>query len=355
MTEEGRQNCRDSMETEKEERREMRAFNQLLGRSYNTGMSLRMNGGSVGGKRQVAVESIGRSKAKAPSKATAIPCVLLLSLGYADTFNSVHKHFLAALNSVADVIQSETKESALENLARPNISGVFVTDPEITEKKYKKVLSRLVEYAKAGGTVVIGGTFSTFVRGSDNDAFFKKAWGLDWKMGSYHRTTFTLNPSRPERLFRGPNLADSYSMKTVHLKGIAPETVVYGPTPESRTQSMVFAPSAVDLGEAPVVYTRIAQGFLGYIGDVNGEIDSTNVILSMLGLPDQGSKGRYARKDDESRGKGSGKERSTRRRGWDMEDESEDDDWDERRMNGGFSHEEPNELLCQGIKPWDEW
>jgi hypothetical protein len=343
------------MEMEMEERREMRAFNQLLGRSYTTGTSLRMNGGSVGGKRQVAVGSIGRSKAKTPSKATAIPCVLLLSLGYADTFNSVHKHFLAALNSVADVIQSETKESALENLARPNIFGVFVTDPEITEKKYKKVLSRLVEYAKAGGTVVIGGSFSTFVRGSDNDAFFKKAWDLDWKMGSYHRTTFTLNPSRPERLFRGPSLAASYSMKTVHLKGIAPETVVYGPTPESRTQSMVFAPSAVDLSEAPVVYTRIAQGFLGYIGDVNGEIDSTNVILSMLGLPDQSSKGRDARKGDESRRKGSGKERSTRRRGWDMEDESEDDDWDERRMNGGFSHEELNELLCQGIKPWDEW
>ena len=61
-TEEGRQNCRDNMEIEKEGRREMRAFNQLLGRSYNTGTALRMNaGGSVGGKRQVAVGSSGKT------------------------------------------------------------------------------------------------------------------------------------------------------------------------------------------------------------------------------------------------------------------------------------------------------
>ena len=293
------------MEFEKETRRDTRAFNHLVGRSpYNPGPSSRMNGGSMGGKRQVVVGSIRRyNKATAPAKPAANHLVLLLSLGYADIFNSIHKHFLAALHSVADVVQSETKESALESLARPGITAVFVTDPEITEKKYAVVLSRLVEYAKAGGTVVIGGSFSTFICGSDNDAFFKKAWGLSWKMGSYQRTTFYLNPSRPERLLGGPSLPASYSMKTVHLKGIAPESVVYGPTIESRTQSMVFASSAVNLNEAPVVYTRIGHGFLGYIGDVNGETDSTNVILSMLGLPES-NKGRRVPKADGSRRKG---------------------------------------------------
>jgi hypothetical protein len=70
----------------------------------------------------------------------------------------------------------------------------------------------------------------------------------------------------------------------MHLKGISPKTVVYGPTAALRTQLMVFAPSAIDLSEAPVVYSPMGQGFLGYIGDVKGGKDSTNIILSMLGL-----------------------------------------------------------------------
>jgi hypothetical protein len=145
-------------------------------------------------------------------------------------------------------------------------------------------------------------------------------------------------------------------MKTVHLKGIAPETIVYGSTSQSLTQSMVFAPSPVDLSEAPVVYTRVEQGFLGYIGDVNGEDESTNVILSMLGLPEQG-KTSGGLKDDQGRqgrGRGSNTHRDVELE-WEDEDEDEDDEWEERAMNGGYSHDELNELLCQGIKPWDEW
>ena len=346
--------------------KELRASHHLLGRSHdNSGPTSLTSGGNGGCKGKAAVGTVGQND---KAKVTNVdPFVLLLSFGYADTFNSIHKHFLAALRSRAEVVQPETKESALQSLARPEIIGVFITDPEVVEKKYATVVSRLVQYVKAGGTVVIGGTFSTFVRPSDNDTFFKKAWGLNWKMGSYHRTTFSLNPSRPERLLRGPSLAASYSMKTVHLKGIAPETVVYGPTSESRTQSMVFSPSPVDLSEAPVVYTRVEKGYLGYIGDVNGEEESTNVILSMLGLPEHGKKTSCGRQGDsgrQGRGRGSNIHHDVEPE-WEDEYEDEDDDddgddddddeWEERAMNGGYTQNELNELLCQGIKPWDEW
>ena len=303
-TDEGRRNCREKMDLEKEDRKATRHFNHIFGEYlYKSGISFRMSDSSGGRKGKVPAGATPRNaKKQMLNKTAADPFVLLLSLGYADMFNSIHGHFLTALRSRAKVGQADTKESALQNLARPDLIGVFVTDPAITDKKYANVLSRLVEYAKTGGTVVIGGTFSTFVRGADNDAFFKKAWGLNWKTGSYHRTTFSLNPSRPERLSEGPSLASSYSMKTVHLKGISPETVVYGPTATSRTQSMVFAPSAVDLSEAPVVYSPMGQGFLGYIGDVNGEKDSTNVILSMLGLPAQTKKSSEVKVGPKERG-----------------------------------------------------
>lgn len=47
--------------------------------------------------------------------------------------------------------------------------------------------------------------------------------------------------------------------------------------------------------------------------------------------------------------------------GWQRVDYDEDsynsdaeDEWDERCENLGFTHSELNELLCQGVKPWDD-
>lgn len=40
---------------------------------------------------------------------------------------------------------------------------------------------------------------------------------------------------------------------------------------------------------------------------------------------------------------------------WADGDQSDDDDEIEERMaNYGFTYDEMNELLCQGVKPWDE-
>ena len=73
-------------------------------------------------------------------------------------------------------------------------------------------------------------------------------------------------------------------MKAVHLEGVKAEDVGYKPTDGSRVESHVFQPFPVDLSNAPVAYTRIGDGFLGYIGDVNAEKESTGVILAMLRL-----------------------------------------------------------------------
>lgn len=248
-TEDGVRNVKDSLQSWKEIKHETKTLDKAFGRTKLGNLTRRIGGVGSFAKYGTATNS--------PSTSTSL--VLLLSFDYADVFNSVHAHFLSALRARADVVQAETKESALQTFSRSNLTAVFVTDPGIVEKKYAKVLVKFVEYVKSGGTLVVGGTFSTFVRFPDNDAFFKKNFGLNWKMGSYHRTTFSLNPARPQRLLRGPTLAASYSMKTVHLKGISPDTVVYAPTAESRTQSMVFAPAPVDLNEAPVVYTRVSD------------------------------------------------------------------------------------------------
>lgn len=313
---------------------------------------------------------LAKQKRKAPQAGPSAgtpmrPRVLLLSLADAATFNSIHQHFLQALRARAEVIQVRNSKDVPQSLSS-NVSAVYATDADITKKKHSKLLTKLVAYVKEGGTFVVGGQFSGHVTPSDNDSFFKHAWGLDWKMGSYHRTTFALNPSRPERLHHGPQLAASYSMKTVHLEGVLPEAVVYTPTPDSRLQSMVFSPVTVPQSEVPVAYTRLGEGYLGYIGDVNGEDDSTSVILSMLGMPAEVSSIPF-----EPKGKSKGKKKSRGYPGgyyggsshpgdildligYDL-DPDDEDAMEERMVNGGFTDDELSELLCQGIKPWEVW
>lgn len=76
-------------------------------------------------------------------------------------------------------------------------------------------------------------------------------------------------------------LLPSYSQKAVFLKNVNATDSIYAPSSESRTQSHVFQAETVDQDQAPVAFTKIGSGWLGYIGDVNNEEGSQNVVLAM--------------------------------------------------------------------------
>lgn len=98
------------------------------------------------------------------------------------SFNNIHTHFLAALRSGRMSL-------------RRQMTSLF---PGIVERKHAKALTKLAEHVNSGSTLVVGGSFS-IVRPTDNHGFFKKAFALNWKAGSCHRATFSLNPAQPER------------------------------------------------------------------------------------------------------------------------------------------------------------
>jgi len=207
----------------------------------------------------------------------------LLSLSSPDLLASINEHFLSTLRSKVRVIQALNARKALQYLADTNLKSVYVADEGILESKNSEVFSSLIGWVNAGGIAVTGSLFPTLASPLKLDRFFKK-WGLPWKMGDYHRTTFLLNRSNRQLSSHSANLMTSYSMKAVHLKGVKAEDVLYAPTEDSRVESHVFGPSKVNLSHVPVAYTRIGDGFLGYIGDVNAEEESTPVILTMLRL-----------------------------------------------------------------------
>lgn len=154
----------------------------------------------------------------------------------------------------------------------------MLTDAGITHRKHASVLRKLVNFAKRGGSVVLGGAFSSFVRPLDMNSFFEKSWGLTWKSGSYHRETFYRRSSH-DLVKRSASLVSSYSMKALHVKDIQSDVAVYSPTEDSHLRTQ-------QISESPVVHTRMGNGYLGYVGDVNYEEVSSKVILAMLGLLD---------------------------------------------------------------------
>ena len=78
------------------------------------------------------------------------------------------------------------------------------------------------------------------------------------------------------------SLPNQYSQKALFLANVASNDSVYCPSSESVTQSRVFLPEPANPNEAAVAFTKVGEGWLGYIGDVNNELGSQAVLLSML-------------------------------------------------------------------------
>jgi hypothetical protein len=64
----------------------------------------------------------------------------------------------------------------------------------------------------------------------------------------------------------------SYSQKSLFLKNVARSDCVYLPTSESRTQSQ---------HQTPVALTNVGRGRLAYMGDVNNEKGTQDVVLEI--------------------------------------------------------------------------
>jgi hypothetical protein len=213
------------------------------------------------------------------------PFVLLLSLSNPDLLARTNEHVISALRSKARLVHVSNVRKALQYLADTDLKGVFVADEGIAETKNAEVLYSLIDWVNAGGIAVIGALFASFISWTEFGRFFNK-WGLPWTRGDYTRMTFVLNPSIHQLSSHSANLAMSYSMKALHLTGVEAEDILYVPVEDEGSDpdsdwdvEPVFPPSNV-----PVAYTRIGHGFLGYVGDVNGEEESTSVVLAMLRL-----------------------------------------------------------------------
>ncbi|CDO78199.1 hypothetical protein BN946_scf184770.g2 [Trametes cinnabarina] len=203
------------------------------------------------------------------------PSILIISFQelsdrdhYAQLYRAIRQHA-----SVTQVWDRRATLRAL-SLSSPSFSGVLVTDGAIAEPEHSELASRLAECTRAGTRVVLGVDVGCFISPSNMPALFSK-WGLRWDRGDYGRTNLTLNPAGLPSPLREAALFPSVSAKALHVKNVRREHAVYVPGPDGWG-------SGAD--ESPAVFARVGNGYLGYVGDVNGEQQLIRLLIEMLGI-----------------------------------------------------------------------
>ncbi|KAF5318132.1 hypothetical protein D9619_012190 [Psilocybe cf. subviscida] len=222
------------------------------------------------------------------------PFILVVDFDYEGVMDFLHRDLFSAMAAKIKVVHVRASSNgrggdmAVQHLTSAHLSGVLVTDEQaICNPAYHEVAQKLVEYAKGGGTVVLGGKIANELRANVFDRVMMTMWGLDWKYGSYFRTTFSKNPDNAV-VKANPSLLPSYSMKALHVAEIDLRDAVYVQTTESHLQSLVFPPVDVrkisKRDEAPAVLSKVGKGYLGFVGDVNVESGSIELTMAMLGM-----------------------------------------------------------------------
>lgn len=213
------------------------------------------------------------------------PTIVLLSLEKQPWLDEMYGPLFAALKAKASVTEVTTKSGADEMFAastKPDT--ILATDAALTHAEYRKQRDAAVKYVReAGGTLILGGIFPSFARPPDIKTTFA-AFGLPWESGDYHRTEFSVNNANTS-IADPTGLAPRYSQKALHLQNVEAKDAVYLPTASSYTQSAVFAPGPVgDRRQTPAALGACGEGRVGYVGDVNAEVETERVVMAMCGL-----------------------------------------------------------------------
>ncbi|KAI1120891.1 hypothetical protein F5Y10DRAFT_113679 [Nemania abortiva] len=217
------------------------------------------------GAAPIYFENIQLGSSAASTRTPGNPRVLCLCLEYESMFTELYAVLISRITAKAKMDQATTRKAALDMLTQdPPPSLIFVADAGAVH--HMNVWERVIDCLRRGSTVVLAACFSSFVNEAQFNRCFAKA-GLPWKRGGYYRTDVSLRTGNiDERL--NTQLLSTYSQKALYVKGVARSDVWY----------------SGDRDEVAVAFTKVGNGMLGYVGDVNGEDGSKAVILAMLGL-----------------------------------------------------------------------
>jgi len=203
---------------------------------------------------------------------------------YKPWFDEMYQSLLTELKAKANVTEITEKAAASALFSSDHKPVVLAADAGLARKESSELVTKAIQFVKDGGTLVFGLQFPSFATPPEIKHLFK-AFGIPWESGDYHLTTFDVNTAI--KTVKTAGLVRGYSQKALHLSNVEEYEAVYLPMSRSRIQSMVFYPSRVeDLTQTPAAFRDYGKGKLGYLGDVNAEVETNKVVLAMCGLLD---------------------------------------------------------------------
>ena len=203
------------------------------------------------------------------------PTVILLSLESESVWQDTFKLFFIKLKVGADVqeITNATVASALfsSGLRGPRI--FIATDDALTQDKYSQLRKEARDFVQGGGTLIFGIGFPSITTYEGFQTLFDAfaLCGHCWKLGECSRGEFEFN--RTVEHMGSVALPSKYSQKAVHLRSVESKHALYLPSGSSPT---------ADLIQTPVAFRKYESGWLGYLGDVNMEEESHQVLFGMV-------------------------------------------------------------------------
>jgi hypothetical protein len=177
---------------------------------------------------------------------------------------------------------------------RDKIGDVWGEDELDTEgvcARRRQVLERIVKYVRAGGTVVLVTMFNSHFPWVPSGEAYWRAWGLPWAVDTYARDTFQVHkPFRSAVVPSRKTLPETYNVKAVHLKNVRPEHALYvSTTLTEQLQRRQRPGTASPVLMSPVCFAALGHDFVGFVGDVNAEPKSSDIVLALCGLASGGN------------------------------------------------------------------
>lgn len=179
-----------------------------------------------------------------------------------------------------ECITTSNRASTVFNNTWPSI--VLVTDTAIVDPDNYQLREDALNFVERGGTLILCCHFPCPIHKQGIDKLFS-SFGLYWRSGDYHSTEHDINAS--VRGFDVGGLAPKYSQQALHLRDVDSKDAIYLPSASAYVQSHVCPPSPIeDRSQTPAALTAYGKGMLGYLGDVNGEAQTIQILLTMCGL-----------------------------------------------------------------------
>jgi MYND finger len=242
------------------------------------------------------------------------PTILVIQLNKDVTHDVMSSHPIKFLRKRLMIVEATTAADALSKITSLIPTTIIITTPQFINHRHTVLHSKVVEYCRAGGTVLFCGRFCTALKPADFETFMSSKWDLSWKFGVTVRTIYRMNPE-PHAKLQDKRYPVYYGPKARHVTGVSPQDMVFVThercvmdiselDPDSlqyklakieeqleRVQRSIrplgWIPppptirSAHRPDESPVIFTSFGDGYLGYVGDVNLE-EETNEVLACM-------------------------------------------------------------------------